>query len=105
MSICRETWGEKLVAKGPFCLYTESIGEVSCLVFESIQSFLAELLACEETRITLSTVVMEDLEAEPSDLLDLMLLLEQEYAVQWTEKDLKNLKTVGDFVAFVENQI
>lgn len=75
------------------------------MVFESIRSFLAELLACEEGRITLSTVVMEDLEAEPSDLLDLMLLLEQEYSVQWTEKDLNNLKTVGDFVAFVENQI
>ncbi len=75
------------------------------MVFETIRAFLAQQLAYDEERITMSTVILEDLEAEPSDLTDLMLMLEQEFSIEWTDDDLKNIETVGDLTAFVENQI
>lgn len=75
------------------------------MVFETIRSLLAEQLAYEESRITLSTVILEDLEAEPSDLAELMLSLEQEFTIEWTDDDLQNIQTVGDLTTFVENQL
>ena len=50
------------------------------MVFETIREFLCEQLACDESRVTPDTVMLEDLEMEPSDLGDLMLSLEQEFA-------------------------
>jgi acyl carrier protein len=48
--------------------------------------------------------MLEDLEMEPSDLGDLMLSLEQEFGIEWTDDDLQGIRTVGDLTAFVENQ-
>ena len=75
------------------------------MVFETIRDFLAQRLGCDEKRITAATVILEDLEAEVSDLADLMLVLEQEYGIEWTDDDLEELKTVGQMTAFVESQI
>ncbi len=75
------------------------------MVFETIRSFLAEQLGCDEKRITEATVILQDLEAEASDLADLMLMLEQEYGIEWTDDDLAELETVGQVTAFVESQI
>ena len=75
------------------------------MVFETIRAFLAEELAVDEERITMSTVILEDLEAELSDLTDLMLMLEQEFGIEWTDDDLKDIETVSDLTSFVENQI
>lgn len=79
--------------------------EVLPVVFETIRALLAQQLGYEEERITRSTVILEDLEAEPSDLAELMLSLEQEFSIEWSDEDLKELETVGDLTAFVENQI
>ena len=75
------------------------------MVFETIRDFLAQRLGCDEKRNTAATVILEDLEAEVSDLADLMLVLEQEYGIEWTDDDLEELKTVGQMTAFVESQI
>ena len=74
------------------------------MVFETIREFLCEQLACGESRVTPDTVMLEDLEMEPSDLGDLMLSLEQEFGIEWTDDDLQGIRTVGDLTAFVENQ-
>lgn len=74
------------------------------MFFETIREFLCEQLACDESRVTPDTVMLEDLEMEPSDLGDLMLSLEQEFGIEWTDDDLQGIRTVGDLTAFVENQ-
>ncbi len=86
------------------CMVNTAMGGVS-VVFETIRDFLAQQLGCDEKRITAGTVILEDLEAEMSDLADLMLMLEQEYGIEWTDDDLEELKTVGQITAFVESQM
>lgn len=75
------------------------------MVFETIRSFLAQQLGCDESRIMAGTVILQDLEAEMSDVGELMLMLEQEFGIEWTDEDLTELETVGQVTAFVENQI
>ena len=74
------------------------------MVFETIREFLCEQQACDESRVTPDIVMLEDLEMAPSDLGDLMLSLEQEFGIEWTDDDLQGIRTVGDLTAFVENQ-
>lgn len=74
------------------------------MYFEAIRSFVAEQLGFEETWIEASTLFSEDLNAEASDIAELLLLLEQEYALEWTDDDLTRIKTVGDLAIFVEEQ-
>lgn len=75
------------------------------MVFETIRSLLAEQLAYDEKRIRPSTVMLQDLEMEVSDLGELMLSLEQEFGIEWTDDDLSAIQTVGDLTVFVENQL
>ena len=34
-----------------------------------------------------------------------MLLLEQEFAIEWTDDDLTGIETIGDLTRFIENQL
>lgn len=75
------------------------------MVFETICDFLVQQLNCDPSRITEKTVFFEDLEMAAEDLVELMLLMESEFSVDWTEADLDELKTVGELTTFVEKQI
>ena len=75
------------------------------MVFETIRDLLAEQLGCDEERISPSTVILEDLEAEPEDLAELMLSLEQEFALELTDDVLKVLRAVGVRSAVIDNQL
>lgn len=83
---------------------TTLLGGVT-VVFETIRTLLADQLGYDESRISLRSSLSEDLEAELTDLQEIMILLEQEYEIEWTEEELLQLGTVADLVSFVENQI
>ena len=75
------------------------------MVFETIRMLLADQLGYDESRISPRSSLAEDLEAEPVDLQEVMILLEQEYEIEWVDDDLARMRTVADLIAFVENQI
>jgi len=75
------------------------------LVFETIRALLAEQLGFEESEITRNASLADDLQAQEADLQEVMILLEQEYELEWTDEDLRSMETVRDLVTFVENQV
>ena len=75
------------------------------MVFETIRALLAEQLGFEESEITRNASLADDLQAQESDLQEIMILLEQEYELEWTDEDLRGLETVRDLASFVENQV
>ena len=74
------------------------------MIFETVRAILAEQLGFEESEIARGTSIADDLQVQQTDMQELMLLLEQEYEIEWTEDDLGSLETVGDIVSFIENQ-
>ena len=74
------------------------------MVFETIRALLAEQLGYDESAIRLPSS-FEDLELGETDLQELMLLLEQEFELVWTEEDLQKLETIAELTSFIENQI
>ena len=75
------------------------------MVFETIRALLAEQLGFEESEITNKSFLSDDLQAQESDLQEIMILLEQEYELEWTDEDLRHMETVRDLVSFIENQV
>lgn len=74
------------------------------MVFETIRSLLAQQLGDSEESVTpLST--FEELDVQTSELQEMMLLLNEEFDLQWTQEDLSNMETVADLTAFVESQL
>ena len=74
------------------------------MVFETIQTMLAQCLGCDEDRIHADTVILEDLECSPDDLGEVFLGLEEEFGVLVPEQYLSGSLTVADLVRLVENQ-
>ncbi len=74
------------------------------MVFEKIRSLLAEQLGFDEELITEATS-FEDLGADSLDLVELMMSLEEEFSISADEEELTGIKTVGDVVRLIEDNI
>lgn len=74
------------------------------MVFEKVRSLLAEQLGFDENAITLTTS-FEDLGADSLDLVELMMSLEEEFSISADEEELTGIKTVGDVVKMIEDNI
>lgn len=75
------------------------------MVFEMIRDLLSECIGCDADRIHLSTVILEDLEADTQDLTSVMMGLEEALPIAWDVEDLDRITTVADLVRFVEEQM
>lgn len=73
--------------------------------FERIRAALAEQLGLDESKITMDSDIVEDLEADSLDVVDLIMTLEDEFNVEVPEDQVENFKTVGDVVRFVEENM
>ena len=74
------------------------------MVFEKIRSLLSEQLGFDEDQITEATS-FEDLGADSLDVVELMMSLEEEFSISADEEDLTEIKTVGDVVKLIEENI
>ena len=75
------------------------------MVFEKVKSILAEQFDVEEDSITADTNIMEDLGADSLDKVDLIMSLEDEFEFEVMDNDVDNIKTVGELVKFIEENI
>lgn len=72
-------------------------------MLEKIRETLSEQFEVEKETIDLSTA-FSDLGADSIDLFELVMNIEEEYSVEIPTDDLKNIKTVGDFVNYLKSR-
>ena len=72
------------------------------MIFENVKKMIAEQLMLDESEITMESDFIADLNADSLDLVQLLILLEKEYGVSFSDEEIKTVKTVGDVVAFIE---
>ena len=70
-------------------------------VLTLVREHLAEELEVDAAAIGEETRFKEDLDADSLDLYELVMELEDNYAVSVSEEQAAKIKTVGDAVAFV----
>ena len=75
------------------------------MVFEKIKKMLAEQLEASEDDMTMETDIAEDLEADSLDVVELLMLIEDEFDVEIPDEEIENLKTIGDVVNYIQNNM
>lgn len=73
------------------------------MVFEKVKAIIAQELNVDADKITLDTHLVHDLGADSLDAVSLIMALEDEYGVEFTEDAAQEIKCVKDIVNYIEN--
>lgn len=75
------------------------------MVFEKVKGIILDQLDVEEDAVTMEASIIDDLGADSLDVVDLVMSLEEEFDVEIPDEEVENIKTVGDIVKYIEDQI
>ena len=73
------------------------------MVFDKIKELIVEQLGADEDAVTSEANIQDDLGADSLDIVDLIQTIEDEYDLSIPDEAVENIKTVGDIVAYIEN--
>ena len=74
------------------------------MVFEKVRSIIMDL-DVEEDKVTKDAVIQDDLGADSLDIVDLVMSFEEEFDIEIPDDQVENIKTVGDIVKYIEENI
>lgn len=69
-----------------------------------IRNRIAQQLNIPVDSITADSKLVDDLKADSLDIVELVTSLEEEYNIEISDEDIKNIRTVGDVVRFIESK-
>lgn len=72
--------------------------------FENLKKLLSEQLNIAADTIKLESRVIEDLGADSLDVVEMLMVLEDEFNVTVSDEESMKLKTVGDIVALIDSK-
>ena len=75
------------------------------MVFEKVKQVLMDQLGIDGDQITEQTDIVEDLGADSLDEEEMVMTLEEEFELVINDESIQDFKTVGDVVAFIEDNI
>ena len=75
------------------------------MVFEKLREIISEQLEISEELITMESNIRDDFDADSLDLVDIVMSVEDEFDVEVPEDAVEKMKTVGDVVKFIEENI
>jgi acyl carrier protein len=72
-------------------------------VFERVKEVLTDQLGVDEDQITEAASFTEDLDADSLDLVELIMELEDQFAIKISDEDAQRIGTVGQAVDYVSS--
>lgn len=73
------------------------------MVFEKIRDLIVDQLDADADSVTAEASIIDDLGADSLDVVDLISSVEDEFDVEIPDDKVESIKTVGDIVAYIEN--
>ena len=71
---------------------------------EKILGYVSEQFGVDKDSLSRDTSFVDDLNADSLDVVELSMTIEDEFGIgEISEEDLKNIKTIGDLVDYVEH--
>jgi acyl carrier protein len=76
------------------------------MIFEKVAKLLAEQFGIDESSVTMKTSFEEDLGADSLDIVELTMMIEEEFDLGEIEDEvLEGLNTVGDVVELISSRL
>jgi len=69
---------------------------------DKVRELLATQLDIDEDKITESTNIAEDLDADSLDIIELMMSVEEEFGVVIEEDEIVQFKTIADVARYID---
>lgn len=73
-------------------------------MIDKLSEIIREHIGDETVSITADTVLIADLGLNSLDLVNLAGIVEDEFDIEIPDRAIKDFKTVGDVIAFIEKQ-
>ncbi len=73
------------------------------MVYDKVRELLASQFEIDISKINEDTDVVGDLGADSLDLVEMIMMLEEEFGIVITDESIYTYKTVGEITAFIEN--
>lgn len=73
-------------------------------IAQTVKSMVAERMDVDESQITPETHFVNDLQADSLDMAELVIDLEEEFGTQISDEDAQNIQTVGEAIAYIQEQ-
>ena len=74
-------------------------------IYAKVKAILAEHLNVDEALVDMDTAIRSDLVADESELINIMLDLEEAFDLDIPDSDFEDIDTVGDIVEYVKNEM
>ncbi len=75
------------------------------MVFEKMKQILADQLDADIDSITMETDIADDLGADSLDVVEMLMSIEDEFEVEIPDDQIENLKTVGNVVEYIQENM
>lgn len=75
------------------------------MVLEKVKMILSRQFDVEEDSITPETNIADDLGADSLDVVDMLMSLEDEFDVEIPDEEIERIRTVGELVAYIEENM
>ena len=75
------------------------------MVLEKVKMILSSQFDVEEDSITPETNIADDLGADSLDVVDMLMSLEDEFEVEIPDEEIERIRTVGELVAYIEENM
>nr|YP_010537664.1 acyl carrier protein [Tenuicylindrus belgicus]UYC31581.1 acyl carrier protein [Tenuicylindrus belgicus] len=72
-------------------------------VFKRVQNIIQKTLEVDEKLITLDASLQTDLQADSLDIVELVMAIEEEFALEIEDDESQNINTVKDIVNYIGN--
>ena len=75
------------------------------MVFDKVKDIIVDQLDVDEDKVKMEASIADDLGADSLDVVDLVMSLEEEFDIEIPDEQVENIKTVGDIVKFIEENV
>ena len=71
--------------------------------FERVKNVIVDQLSVDADEVTLEASFVDDLGADPLDVVELIMGLETEFDIEIPDEDAEKISTVGDAVEYIKS--
>ena len=75
------------------------------MVFEKLREIICEQLQVNEDEVTMESNIRDDFDADSLDFVDIVMSIEDEFSVEVPDEAIDDIKSVGDLVKFIEENM